>query len=166
MLIWVLGPKSIERASVLHQPDGVGSQRQHIVPIEELNGVSITLAARSGVISKTFGELLEEIHVTWDQFGNKWDKIATLHKVVSRMRVQCRETAAQFLAASSELTSDGVKNHVTTSDVLSVWMSPGYGVLDFVSSWKFVKCRHIYTVSSLMDTAYRMSESVSSYFFV
>ncbi|GJU16654.1 hypothetical protein Tco_1144620 [Tanacetum coccineum] len=27
-------------------------------------------------------------------------------------------------------------------------------------------CRHKYAVSSLMDTAYRMSESVSSYFFV
>ncbi|GKB36824.1 hypothetical protein Tco_0881766 [Tanacetum coccineum] len=37
-------------------------------------------------------------------------------------------------------------------------MSPGYGVLDFVSSWFLVKCRHRYVVSSLMDTAYRMSE--------
>nr|GEU57128.1 hypothetical protein [Tanacetum cinerariifolium] len=39
-----------------------------------------------------------------------------------------------------------------------VWSSPGYGVLDFVSSRFLVKCRHIYTISSLMDTAYRMSE--------
>ncbi|GJW50798.1 hypothetical protein Tco_0092149 [Tanacetum coccineum] len=53
MLIWILEPKSVERASILHQPDGVGSQRHHIVPIRELNGVSIALVARSGVISKS-----------------------------------------------------------------------------------------------------------------
>ncbi|GKE32734.1 hypothetical protein Tco_1452056 [Tanacetum coccineum] len=46
MVIWILVPKSVERASVLHQPDGVGSQRHHIVPIGELNGVSIALMAR------------------------------------------------------------------------------------------------------------------------
>ncbi|GKB68719.1 homogeneously-staining region [Tanacetum coccineum] len=40
-------------------------------------------------------------------------------------------------------------------------MSLGYGVLNFIPSWSFVKCR--YVVSSLMDTAYRMSDSVSSY---
>ncbi|GJW23368.1 RNA-directed DNA polymerase, eukaryota, reverse transcriptase zinc-binding domain protein [Tanacetum coccineum] len=34
-------------------PDGVGSQRDHIIPIEELNGVSIALVARSGVIFKS-----------------------------------------------------------------------------------------------------------------
>ncbi|GJZ31244.1 hypothetical protein Tco_0576291, partial [Tanacetum coccineum] len=38
-----------------------------------------------------------------------------------------------------------------------VWISIGYGVLDFVSSWFLVKRRHRYAVSSLMDTAYRMS---------
>ncbi|GJZ24939.1 hypothetical protein Tco_0562398 [Tanacetum coccineum] len=45
-MFWNLGPKSVERASVLHQPDGVGSQRHHIVPYGELNGVSIALVAR------------------------------------------------------------------------------------------------------------------------
>nr|GEY67044.1 hypothetical protein [Tanacetum cinerariifolium] len=40
----------------------------------------------------------------------------------------------------------------------SVWMSPGYGVLDSVSLWFFMKCRHRYAVSSLMDMAYRMLE--------
>nr|GEY05126.1 copia protein [Tanacetum cinerariifolium] len=48
-----LKPKSDERASVLYQPDGNGSQRHHIVPIEELDGVSIALVARFGVISKS-----------------------------------------------------------------------------------------------------------------
>nr|GEU86167.1 retrovirus-related Pol polyprotein from transposon TNT 1-94 [Tanacetum cinerariifolium] len=32
------------------------------------------------------------------------------------MRVQCLETASQFLVTPSELTSDGVKNHVTASE--------------------------------------------------
>ncbi|GKA05612.1 hypothetical protein Tco_0684732, partial [Tanacetum coccineum] len=32
----------------------------------------------------------------------------------------------------------------------------------FIPSWSFVKCRHIYAVSSLMDTAYRMSDQYSS----
>ncbi|GJW52752.1 disease resistance CC-NBS-LRR class family protein [Tanacetum coccineum] len=36
--------------------------------------------------------------------------------------------------------------------------SSGYGVLVFVPSWSFVKCKHRYAISSLMDTAYRMSE--------
>ncbi|GKA74594.1 hypothetical protein Tco_0780896, partial [Tanacetum coccineum] len=53
-----------------------------------------------------------------------------------------------------------------TFTVATVKKSPGYGVSDFISSWFLVKCRHIYAVSSLMDTAYRMSESVSSNVFV
>ncbi|GJU25891.1 hypothetical protein Tco_1164512 [Tanacetum coccineum] len=63
-----------------------------------------------------FGKLLEEIHVTWTQFEKKQDKITTLHEVVSRMRVQFLETASQFLAMPSELTSDGVKIYVTASE--------------------------------------------------
>ncbi|GJS84452.1 retrovirus-related pol polyprotein from transposon TNT 1-94 [Tanacetum coccineum] len=65
---------------------------------------------------QSFGKLLEEIHVTWTQFGKKWDKITTLHEVVSRMRVQCLEMALQFLATPSELTSDGIKIDVTASE--------------------------------------------------
>ncbi|GKF90275.1 hypothetical protein Tco_0264238 [Tanacetum coccineum] len=45
--------KFVERASVLHQSNGVGSQRHRIILIGELNGVSIALMARSGVISKS-----------------------------------------------------------------------------------------------------------------
>ncbi|GJU99189.1 zf-CCHC domain-containing protein [Tanacetum coccineum] len=37
-----------------------------------------------------------------------------------------------------------------------VWEYPGYAVLEFVPSWSFVKCRHKYAVSFLMDTAYRI----------
>ncbi|GJV45919.1 hypothetical protein Tco_1430455 [Tanacetum coccineum] len=46
MLVWILGPKFVERASVLHRSDNVGSQRHHIVPFGELNGVLIALVAR------------------------------------------------------------------------------------------------------------------------
>nr|GEX46605.1 hypothetical protein [Tanacetum cinerariifolium] len=38
--------------------------------------------------------------------------------------------------------------------------SPGYGVLVIESLWILAKCRHRYTLSSLMDMACRMSESV------
>ncbi|GKE68009.1 hypothetical protein Tco_1522170, partial [Tanacetum coccineum] len=62
----------------------------------------------------SFGTLLEDIHVTWTQFGKKQDKIAALHEVVSRICVQCLETASQFLAMTSEHTRDGVMNVVTT----------------------------------------------------
>ncbi|GJX92146.1 hypothetical protein Tco_0345472 [Tanacetum coccineum] len=39
-----------------------------------------------------------------------------------------------------------------------VLVFPGYGVLILFPLWSFVKCRHRYAVSSLMDTAYRMSK--------
>nr|GEV61553.1 retrovirus-related Pol polyprotein from transposon TNT 1-94 [Tanacetum cinerariifolium] len=42
-LVERIKPKSVERASILHQPDGVRSQRHHIVSYGELNGVSIAL---------------------------------------------------------------------------------------------------------------------------
>ncbi|GKE30803.1 hypothetical protein Tco_1446187, partial [Tanacetum coccineum] len=38
--------------------DGVGSQRHHIVPIEDLNGVLIALVARSGVIFKSTDRII------------------------------------------------------------------------------------------------------------
>ncbi|GJS37268.1 hypothetical protein Tco_0535650 [Tanacetum coccineum] len=42
--------------------------------------------------------------------------------------------------------------------------SSGYGVLVLFPSWSLVKCRHRYVVSSLMDTAYWLSEfQISSF---
>ncbi|GJU35528.1 hypothetical protein Tco_1183882 [Tanacetum coccineum] len=63
-----------------------------------------------------FGKLLEDIHVTWTQFGKKRDKIAALHEVVSRICAKSLETASQFLATPSEPTRDGVKIFVTMSE--------------------------------------------------
>ncbi|GKA96298.1 hypothetical protein Tco_0818393, partial [Tanacetum coccineum] len=56
-----------------------------------------------------FEKLLEDVHLTWTQFGKKRDKIATLHEVVSRIGIQCLETP-------SERIGDGVKNFVTASE--------------------------------------------------
>ncbi|GJW68620.1 hypothetical protein Tco_0123044 [Tanacetum coccineum] len=36
--------------------------------------------------------------------------------------------------------------------------SSGYGILLFNSSWFLLKCRHIYAVSSLLDTASELLE--------
>nr|GEZ12958.1 hypothetical protein [Tanacetum cinerariifolium] len=47
----ISAPKSVERASVLHQPNGVRSQMYHIVPYRELNGVSIALVASTTTYS-------------------------------------------------------------------------------------------------------------------
>ncbi|GKA59236.1 hypothetical protein Tco_0758549 [Tanacetum coccineum] len=44
---------SVERASILHQPDGVRSQRHHIVLFGELNGVLIALVDMFGVVFKS-----------------------------------------------------------------------------------------------------------------
>ncbi|GKG08695.1 hypothetical protein Tco_0334527, partial [Tanacetum coccineum] len=62
-----------------------------------------------------FGKLLEDIHVNWTQFGKKRDKIVALRKVASKNRIQCLETASQFLATPSEPTRDG-KKIVTPSE--------------------------------------------------
>ncbi|GKA73268.1 zinc finger, CCHC-type containing protein [Tanacetum coccineum] len=51
------GLESVECTSVLHQPDDIGSQRHHIVPFGELNGVSIALVAWSGIISESAGKM-------------------------------------------------------------------------------------------------------------
>ncbi|GJT21696.1 hypothetical protein Tco_0891633 [Tanacetum coccineum] len=51
MLDQVFRHKSVECTSVLHQSDGVGSQGGYLGSFGKLNGVSIALVARSGVIS-------------------------------------------------------------------------------------------------------------------
>nr|GEW69752.1 hypothetical protein [Tanacetum cinerariifolium] len=65
---------------------------------------------------ESFEKLLEEIHMTWTQFGKKRDKIAALHKVTFKECVQCLETAFGFVAMPFELTRDSVKTFVTASE--------------------------------------------------
>nr|GEW11887.1 hypothetical protein [Tanacetum cinerariifolium] len=64
-----------------------------------------------------FEKLLEDIHVTWTQFRKKHDKIAALREVASKNRIQCLETASQFLTTPSKPTRDGVKKMVTASEL-------------------------------------------------
>ncbi|GJX24784.1 hypothetical protein Tco_0231080 [Tanacetum coccineum] len=63
-----------------------------------------------------------------------------------------------FWSDSGEEYDERAKEETCLMAQVSSEMSPGYGVLDFVPSWFLMKCWHIYAVSSLMDTAYRMSE--------
>ncbi|GJZ61777.1 hypothetical protein Tco_0617914 [Tanacetum coccineum] len=77
--------------------------------------VSISLVI--GDNDPAFGKLLEDIHVTWTHLGKKRDKIATLHEVVLRIRVQCLETASGFLATPSGSTRDGVTTFVTSAEL-------------------------------------------------
>nr|GEX89203.1 reverse transcriptase domain-containing protein [Tanacetum cinerariifolium] len=58
MLVWILGSKSMERAFILHQPDGVGSKKYHVVPYGEFDGIPVVFVARFGVISKSMDRIL------------------------------------------------------------------------------------------------------------
>nr|GEX28904.1 putative retrotransposon Ty1-copia subclass protein [Tanacetum cinerariifolium] len=50
--------KSMERASVLHQPNGVELKRYHVVPYGELDGIHVALVARFGAVSKSANMIL------------------------------------------------------------------------------------------------------------
>ncbi|GJT22780.1 hypothetical protein Tco_0892717 [Tanacetum coccineum] len=58
MLDRVFGHKSVECTSVLHQPNGVGSKRYHVVPYGELNSIPVAFVARFGVIFKSTDRIL------------------------------------------------------------------------------------------------------------
>ena len=51
VLNWVFGHMSVECTSVLHQPDGVGSQVGYIGSYGKLNGVLVTFVAWLGILS-------------------------------------------------------------------------------------------------------------------
>ncbi|GJW50917.1 hypothetical protein Tco_0092268 [Tanacetum coccineum] len=77
---------------------------------------------------RTFGKLLEDIHVTWTHLGKKRDKIAALHEVAWKIWAQCLETVSEIPATPSELTSDSVKTFVTASGCdgsIKYWTSSG-----------------------------------------
>ncbi|GKA22567.1 hypothetical protein Tco_0708529 [Tanacetum coccineum] len=102
MLIWILGLKSVERASVLHQPDGVGSQRHHIVPYRELNCVLIALMARyKKMVLKQYALTVRE--AMWVYFDREamW-VYYEMHR--SRIGLGIRSTTAAGLAGGSIAT--------------------------------------------------------------
>nr|GEX02926.1 hypothetical protein [Tanacetum cinerariifolium] len=100
-------------------PDDVRSQRYHIVPIEELNGVLIALVARFGVVSKStnrifisheaLGWILEEIHVIWAHLEKKRTILRLYTKSLGRIRIQCVETTVPSIATTSNHTRDDVR---------------------------------------------------------
>ena len=47
----------------MHQPDGVGSKRYHIVLFGEFNGVPVAFVARFGVISKSTDRILSPMEI-------------------------------------------------------------------------------------------------------
>ncbi|GJT79154.1 hypothetical protein Tco_1053496 [Tanacetum coccineum] len=55
------------------------------------------------------GWLLEEIHVTWTQFGKKRDKIATLYEEAQKMHTECEDGV--------RISSDAVRILVTASEL-------------------------------------------------
>ncbi|GJR02857.1 hypothetical protein Tco_0525841 [Tanacetum coccineum] len=83
----------------------VTGRKAHLLEDKQISSV--------GVFDEHLGSFWRKY--TWTQFGKKRDKIATLQEVVSRICIQCLETASQFLATPSERTRDGVKNFVTAS---------------------------------------------------
>ncbi|GJW20275.1 hypothetical protein Tco_0030897 [Tanacetum coccineum] len=108
------------RFLILYQAYGnlcaMTGRKSHLLEDKQIPSVVVFDEVSFYTLFQAFGKLLEEIHVTWTQFGKKRDKITTLHEVVSRKRVQCLETASQFLATPSEFISDDVKSYVTASE--------------------------------------------------
>ncbi|GJX75829.1 hypothetical protein Tco_0322640 [Tanacetum coccineum] len=104
MLVWILGPKSVERASVLHQPDGVESQRHHIVPIGDLNGVSIAHVARSHMVEEDkappevdMGLVDKHLHLAGMRMVDKYMKLAYMSKEMMQNKLRLRLVDIELL---------------------------------------------------------------------
>ncbi|GJV15064.1 hypothetical protein Tco_1360387 [Tanacetum coccineum] len=91
-------------------------RKAHLLEDKQIRSVGVFDEVSFYTLFQAFGKLLEEIHVTWTQFGKKRDKIAALHEVTFKECVQCLETASGFVVTQSELTSDGDKTFVTVSE--------------------------------------------------
>ena len=61
----------MERASVLNQPDGVGSERSHVIPLEDFDGVPIAFMARPGVVLMVWIGFTSPIEVNVKELQNK-----------------------------------------------------------------------------------------------
>ncbi|GJV66467.1 hypothetical protein Tco_1481976 [Tanacetum coccineum] len=92
-------------------------------------------------------------------FSFVWKKVDTTYQKSSIRRIKSlRYGVLGFLGVGT--TFDIFQNLHILYQEYGVLPSSGYGVLILFSSWSSVKCRHKYTISSLMDMAYWMSESV------
>ncbi|GJV01000.1 ribonuclease H-like domain-containing protein [Tanacetum coccineum] len=77
MLDRVFGHKSVECTSVLHQPDGVGSQRGHLGSFGKLNGVAILNWIINVVSQDVYMGLVysENAAVVWKELKETYDKV-------------------------------------------------------------------------------------------
>ncbi|GJY81715.1 hypothetical protein Tco_0494466 [Tanacetum coccineum] len=83
---WKTFKPFVKRASVLHQPDGVRSQRHHIVPIEEINGVLIALVARVNIKSDDFRASVSETAKAIKTLGINKDSAADVLERIQASR--------------------------------------------------------------------------------
>ncbi|GJY41358.1 hypothetical protein Tco_0428628 [Tanacetum coccineum] len=65
---------------------------------------------------EALGWHLEEIHMTWAHLGKKRTRLQLYAKVEEEKCIQTLETASQFIATTSEVLKDGVRNFVTASE--------------------------------------------------
>nr|GEV35179.1 reverse transcriptase domain-containing protein [Tanacetum cinerariifolium] len=72
MLVWIHRPKSVERAFILHQLDGVRSQRHHIITIREVNGVLIAIMSRCVWIDLVGLPLASWALEVYKKLGGRW----------------------------------------------------------------------------------------------
>nr|GEX59537.1 ribonuclease H-like domain-containing protein [Tanacetum cinerariifolium] len=99
-------PKSVERAFVLHQPDGVGSKRYHIVPFYELNGVPVAFVASFGVnTAKEFKENMLNYSL-WEVILNG-DSPTPTRFIKGVVQPLAPTTAKQRLARKNKLKAHG-----------------------------------------------------------
>ncbi|GJT47842.1 hypothetical protein Tco_0973999 [Tanacetum coccineum] len=73
-----------------------------------------------GDIWMTFGGNIRDL----GSIGEETDKTTTLHQSLLKNYGQCLETASQFLAMQSYLTSDGVRTLMTASERIRLKRNP------------------------------------------
>ncbi|GJR27202.1 hypothetical protein Tco_1103434 [Tanacetum coccineum] len=100
--------------------------------------------------------VMDPLDISRNPSKEKGKKIASPSVISSSSSSSDDNEAPSFLVFYDEL-SDRAGN-VDIGLEYGILPSFGYGVLDLVSFVVFGECRHIYAVSSLMDTAYWMSE--------
>ncbi|GKC93861.1 hypothetical protein Tco_1159303, partial [Tanacetum coccineum] len=110
-----LGVESYQKKLNLTKPDTFDTSAGN--PVKE---ILLKLSLPDHRIFKDGGEALrwqlEEIHVTWAHLGKKRTRLQLYTKVEEEKCIQTLETASQFIATTSEVLKDGVRNFVTASE--------------------------------------------------
>nr|GEW37923.1 hypothetical protein [Tanacetum cinerariifolium] len=83
------------------------SRKAHLLEDKQIPSVGVFDEVSFYTLFQGFGRHLEEIHVTWTQYGKKQDKIATLHE--DDLGTQFVETVSQCLVMTSKCSRDDVR---------------------------------------------------------